>query len=184
MRCYVWRRGARDSSDEVVHVAAVVGGLCRLVSRMGGVMALQVTVERPLLRGGLLELYAVESAAVHEALSGEQHVRLGRAHGVRAEAAARLLDEIGWLAPEESEDPEVPYELDIAAHGWAATMGLRWLAERERQKAVEYGEVEDKAEAAGAAGGRRLDILAELEQMEAACVTADFWIREPRPAWE
>lgn len=154
-------------------------------------MALQVTVERPLLRGGLLELYAVESAAVHDALWGgvgqEQYVRLGRAHGVKAEAAARLLDEIGWLAPLESEDsenPEVPYELDIATHGWAATMGLRWLAERESQKAVAYGADVDKAEEAGAAGGRRLDILAELEQMEAACVTADFWIREPRPAWE
>ena len=141
-------------------------------------MRLTVTVATARLRLGLLELLAKKSKAIESPCEprGSRDVDLTRAHYAKAKAAADLLDAIGW----QPSDLSPPYELDIARHGWAATAALRLLIRREERAALEYA-ADFEAEAAGEAGGHRLNAKRELSLIEAACERACLTITEPEP---
>jgi hypothetical protein len=94
---------------------------------------------------------------------------------MQAKALGDLLEEIGW----EESDPVLSCALDIGRHGWAATLALDFVAKRERFTAFECAMGEQGPEAAGEAGGRRVNAERELACIEAACERAGFTISEP-----
>ncbi len=99
-------------------------------------------------------------------------------HYVKAKAIGDLLDEIGWQLG----DLTLPYELDIGRHGWAATAGLGQLIAREQDAQWRFAALgEDEAEAAGVAGGHRLNAERELGLIQAVCEEAAVTITEPEP---
>jgi hypothetical protein len=145
----------------------------------GSDVAPTVIVTRAGLRRGLLELLALESQATAHAgpLSGEvRDVRRMRTHHLKAKALGDLLEEIGW----EEGDLVSSCELDIGRHGWAATVALDFLVERERLTALDFA-MEEEAEASGEAGGHRVAAERELALIEAACEQAGLAITEPEP---
>ena len=141
-----------------------------------------VPIETTRLRSALIELLVIECKAIEDAsgpLVGELNVQSLRARHMRAKAVGALLDEIGWLPPR---DLAPPYALDVAQHGWAAVAALRHLVTRERFDAWELAATADPdVEAAGEAGGHRLNAERDLKMIETACERTSFIIATPMP---
>jgi hypothetical protein len=135
-----------------------------------------VTITKVTLRRGLLDLLALHSKATEEAwvLPTERNVLQMKVHHLKARAAGDLLNAINWV----QRDLVRVYQLDVAAHGWAATTALKLLIKREHFAAWDYAEHDD-AEAAGEAGGHRVNAERDLGLIEEACERAGLIIAEP-----
>lgn len=139
-----------------------------------------VTLATSRLRLALLDLMAVYDRRASEAWTDGRSPDVGvmRGHKARARTVGALLDEIGW----EPDELSLPCEVDLARHGWAAIAGLEQLIEREGDAQWKWAALgEDEAEAAGAAGGHRVNAEHELRLIQAACQDAALPITEPEP---
>lgn len=139
-----------------------------------------VTVATSRLRYALLELMAVYDRLAADAwmVSRPPDVRAMREHKVRAATVGALLNEIGW----EVKEPALPFELDLARHGWAAISGLEQLIDRERDAQWMCAALgEEEPEAAGVAAAHRAHAEDELRLIQAACERAGLTIAEPEP---
>lgn len=130
------------------------------------------------LRCGLFDVLDELAGQLRGALSliSEESpvVRPARLHYLQVRAVGDLLEQIGWAADELAP----PFRLDIGVHGWAAVMALRRLVARERCSAWQYAAI-DEPEAAGEAGGRRVDAEHQLGLIHAVCVQAKVTIKPP-----